>query len=290
MTVPTPPVTVDDEEFYPLHQEDDVPEIPDHRTQHTDLGTALALYLPDAFITGNVCVYWEQGNRNRYVAPDLFVVRNWRPPQRLRTYRAWEHPPIVFIAEVLSLYDYKPRQESMEAEYATHLRVPEYLSFHLERKELKLRRLGPDGYEEVTPEPTGRVRSQELQLEFGMDETGFLRAYTLDGRRLPNAEELKLQLSDQEQRRGEAEARADEEAERRAQEARRRQEAEARAADEARQREEEARQRQAAEARAAQEAQQRQAAEARAAEEARQREELEGQLAALRAQLQERGE
>jgi hypothetical protein len=276
MTIPALPVTVDDEEFYPLHQEDDVPEIPDHRTQHTDLGTAISLHLPDAFVTGNVCVYWERGNRNRYVAPDLFVVRHWRPATKLRTYRLWEHPPIVFIAEVLSLYDHKPRQESMEQDYATHLRAVEYLSFHLERKELKLRRLGPNGYDEVPAEPTGRVRSQELQLEFGIDETGFLRAYTLDGRKLPNAEELKLQLSDQEQRRGEAEARADEEAQRR-------QAAEARAA-------EEARQRQAAEARAAEEARQRQAAEARAAEEERQREELERQLAALRAQLQERRE
>jgi Uma2 family endonuclease len=262
MAIPALPVTVDDEEFYPLHQEDDVPEIPDHRTQHTDLGTALTLHFPDAFITGNVCVYWERGNRDRYVAPDLFVVRDWRPTTKLRTYRLWEHPPIGFVAEVLSRYDHKPRQESMEADYATHLRVPEYLSFHLERKELKLRRLGPNGYEEVPPEPNGRVRSQELQLEFGMDETGFLRAYTLDGRKLPNAEELKLQLSDQEQRRGEAEARADEEAQRRLE----------------------------AETRAAEEVRQRQAAEARAAEEARQREELERQLAALRAQLQERGE
>lgn len=229
MTVPATPITADDQDFYPLHHEDDVPEIPDHELQNSDLRATLRAHFPDWFITGNVCVYWEKGNRNRYVAPDLFAVRDWKPSEKLRTYWLWQHPPIVFIAEILSAYDFKPRQEGMEAEYAAHIRAPEYLSFHLERKELKLRRLGPRGYEEVTPEANGRVRSRELDLEFGMDESAFLRIYTLDGTKLANPEELKLQLADQEERREAAEARA-------AEEARGRQAAEARADDEARQR------------------------------------------------------
>src|SRR5947209_20189983 len=52
----------DDQDYYPLHEEDDVPEIPPHRRRVTYLYNALTARFPDWFVTGNVCIYWQRGN------------------------------------------------------------------------------------------------------------------------------------------------------------------------------------------------------------------------------------
>jgi len=158
--------------------------------------------------------------------------------------------------------------------YRDSLRVPEHLFYDPEGIALKLRRLGPAGYEEVTPDAQGRVRSEQLGLEFGLDADGFLWVYTVQGERLMTHEEEVL-------RRRAAEARVDEEARQRQDAEMRAQRAQARAREKERQRAEEAQRRREAEARATD-------AESRAAEEAARREELERQLAALRAQLEQR--
>jgi hypothetical protein len=75
MAIRTPPLSVDDQEYYPLHEEEDVSETPPHRRQTTDLANALEARFPDWFVTSNVCIYWEQGNTRDYRAPDLFVVK-----------------------------------------------------------------------------------------------------------------------------------------------------------------------------------------------------------------------
>jgi hypothetical protein len=86
MSVPASPAPVDERDLYPVHEEDDVPEIPRHERQNGYLRAALRTHLPDAFVTGNVCVYWERGNTRDYVAPDVFVVPGWRPVKEPRVY------------------------------------------------------------------------------------------------------------------------------------------------------------------------------------------------------------
>jgi len=267
MTTHLTPAAVDERDLYPLHEEDDVPEIPHHEQVVRYLRDAIGAHGPDWFVTGNVCIYWEPGNHEAYAAPDVFVVRAALAQPDPRVYLLWRDPPIVFVAEVGSRSTSQDEEGVRLERYRDVLRVPEHLYLDPERKELRLRRLGPGGYELVAVEPNGRVRSEQLQLEFEVDEDGFLWVYTPDGERL-------LTYEAEAELRQEAEARAIEEAERR-------RVAEARAIEAAQQQQE-------AEARAIEEAHRRQEAEARAAEEAAQRQELERQLAALRARLQER--
>jgi Uma2 family endonuclease len=280
MTTHLSPAAVNERDLYPLHEEDDVTETPQHERLVRYLRDAIAAQVPGRFVTGNVCIYWEPGNYEAYAAPDLFVAQAALSHPDPRVYLFWQDPPLVFVAEVGSRSTSQDEEGVRLERYRDILRVPEHLYFDPERKELRLRRLGPVGYEVVAPEPNGRLRSEQLQLEFAVDEDGFLWVYTPDGERLLTYDEVA-------QRQQSAEARAIEEAERRREvearaieEAEHRQEAEARSA-------EEAQRRQAAEAQAAEEAQRRQAAETRAAEEAAQRQELERQLAALRARWQE---
>jgi Uma2 family endonuclease len=284
MTLPLSPVDLDDRNLYPLHEEDDVPEIPFHERVVRYLRDAIAAFAPHWFVTGNACIYWERGNFRDYAAPDVFVVKEPLPEPMPRVYHLWRDPPVSFVAEVGSRSTLEEETTRL-MRYRDRVRVPEHLFFDPDSLELRLRRLGPSDYEEVAPGPNGRLRSEQLGLEFELDTRGFLWVYTPEGERLMTHEEEVA-------RRREVEALA-------AEEARQREAAETRADAEARQRHEaetranvEARQRHEAETRAAEEARLREAAETlareaerRAAEEAARREELERRLAAMRARF-----
>jgi Uma2 family endonuclease len=213
---------VNDRSLYPIHEEDDVPEIIRHESEVRNLRDVLAFRFPDRLVTGNVCIYWSPGDFQLYYAPDVFVTEGPPAEPEPRVYHIWQDPPILFAAEVDSRSLTEAQREHNFRICELILCIPELLEFDPEESLLQLWRLGPQGYESVDPEASGRLRSQVLVLEFGLDDEGRLRAYTLDG------EPLRI-YGEAERGRAEAEARA-------AEEARQREAAEARAAEEARQR------------------------------------------------------
>jgi len=243
MTIPITPLDVNDRSWYPLHEEDDVSEIPLHELVVGYLRGALRAHLPGAFVTGNVCIYWVPGNTTLYGAPDVFVVLEPLPEPQPRVYQLWRDPPIVFVAEVSSQSTAHLDKGVRRERYAHDMGVPEYLRYDVDENVVQLWRLGVEGYEEVRPEASGRLRSEQLGLEFGLDEAGLLWVYTLDGERLLRHEEevsrrqqaeaqarqLEARTEELEARARKAETRAREEAKRRTSEARRRRQAEARA-------------------------------------------------------------
>lgn len=212
------PARADERDSYPIHEEDDVPETDPHERQVRYARDALQACFPDRYVGGNLCIYWEPGNRRRYIAPDLFVARGLLAEPRPRVYLLWHDPPVSFVLEVISR-ETASKVEKNRGIYRRYLQVTEVLEVNAEQHQVQLLRLGPAGYEAAAPEADGVLRSQELGLEFALDENDFLWIYTPAGERL-------LTYEEESQRRAEAEARA-------AVEARQRVEAEARAAEEA---------------------------------------------------------
>lgn len=183
MAVRAPTLSVDDQEYYPLHEEDDVREIPSHHRRVNDLYDALRVRFPGWFITSNVCIYWERGNTRDCRAPDVLVVSDPLTEEAYRVYQTWRQPPVTFVAEIGSRSTFREDEGPKVEIYQDLIRVGEYLYADPPNGLLRLWRLGPDGYLQVTPETNGRLRSQALALEFVL-EAGELRAYTLDGQRL----------------------------------------------------------------------------------------------------------
>jgi Uma2 family endonuclease len=234
MAIRTPRLSVDDQEYYPLHEEDDVPETPPHRREVTDLDGALHAHFPDWFVSGNVCIYWEQGNTQDYRAPDLFVVKEPLSEPVTRVYQLWKQPSIAFALEVGSRTTFRTDVGPKVELYEQRVKAREYCHIDLDHGVKRLWRLGPGGYEEIEPEANGRLRSAELGLELDLEEDR-LQIYTPAGERLLKYEEERRRRLEAEQER-EEEARRRQEAEQaREAEARLRQEAEARAAELARQ-------------------------------------------------------
>jgi Uma2 family endonuclease len=307
MSVPAATFPVNDRDYYPIHEEDDVAEIDFHKVQTTDLYVALRVHFPDRFVSGNICIYWVPGNTALYRAPDVFVADGFPDEPHPRVYLAWKDPRVRLAIEIGSRSTLREDEGPKKEIYERDIRAAAYLYANPPESDLRLWRQSARGYELTEPGPDGRVRYEELGLAFGLEE-GFLRLYTLEGERLRTPEEgaehaaaLARQFAEAlEQTRAEIRRRAEAEARARAAEqqaqaqARQRQEAEARAEAEARQRQEaearaevEARQRQEAEARAEAEARQRQEAEARAEVEARQRQEAETRAREAEARVEE---
>jgi Uma2 family endonuclease len=224
MAIPATPAAVDERDLYPLHEEDDVGENPEHYDQARYLVSAVRIRRPDWFVTGNICVYWVPGNRRRYRAPDVLAVSAPVTPIRPRVYLVWQDPPVSFVAEVGSRSSLREDEGPKVKVYQNHVRAREYLYADPPRGILRLWRMDATGvYVEREAEAGGRMRSAELDLEFGLDADGFLRVYVPGGEMILTHEEESDQRRAEARRRQQAEARA--------------QEAEARAAEEARRRE-----------------------------------------------------
>ena len=100
---------------------------------HRDLMIDFILILKDYFenqedvcVSGNMLMYYEEGNPKKVVAPDVFVAFGVEKKQR-RTYRTWEegHTP-DFVLEVASPSTFKKDIGQKKDIYASVLAVKEY--------------------------------------------------------------------------------------------------------------------------------------------------------------------
>jgi hypothetical protein len=149
------------------------------------------------------------------------------------------------VPQILDEYDeYPVHEEDNVPESWIHERIVRYLRDVLAAlypdwdppdeghpgQEMRLWRLGPEGYVPAEPEANGRFRSEVPGVEFGWDDEGMLRIY-VGGVPQRTYEEAEAERLAEARRRQEAEARAGEELLRREEAEVRRRDAEARAAE-----------------------------------------------------------
>ncbi len=213
----------------------------------------------DVYASGNLLIYYEEGNPRARVAPDVFVVFGVRNVER-SSYRLWEEGQGPdFVLEITSRATWREDQRKKRELYR-RLGVREYWQYDPTRDYLEPPLQGSElveGAYERLPEReladgTLALRSEVLGLEVRLAGRRLRFHDPESGEDLPDLAETEDQRQEAEDRRQEAEDR--------------RREAEARVEQEAAARRREAAARQAAEARVQQEAAARQAAEARLAE------------------------
>ncbi|MBX3012616.1 MAG: Uma2 family endonuclease [Caldilineaceae bacterium] len=163
------------------------------------------------YVSGNLLVYYEQGNRYKSVAPDCFVVRGVDPHLR-KTYKIWEEgkaPEVVFEVtshstqnedlgkkmrlyaqlEVQEYYLYDPTGDYLQpALRAFVLQGGGYVPMAPVREAAELGALA------LMPDPAEPPEfiSQVLGLRITLDEANQLQLYDLtDGKRLLSDEEAR---------------------------------------------------------------------------------------------------
>ncbi|MDF2387817.1 Uma2 family endonuclease [Nostoc ellipsosporum NOK] len=149
--------------------------------------TVLGIYFqhhPDVYVAGNLFIYYEEGNPESVVAPDVFVVFGVENRDR-RTYKTWEENNKTpdFVLEITSKTTRTKDQGAKKGIYA-FLGVQEYFQYdptgdYLTPQLQGLRLVDGNYFPVVTnTQPDGRVslRSEVLGLELQL-EGGKLRFY-----------------------------------------------------------------------------------------------------------------
>lgn len=134
---------------------------------------------PNTYVSGDLLLFYEEGNRRKHVAPDVFVVFGVVDKER-PYYLLWEEgrSPDVII-EVTSKTTRREDQTKKRTLYQDVLKVPEYFQFDPFGDYLKppLQGLRREGDVYVPIEMVdGRLPSQELGLHLERDGT-WLRLY-----------------------------------------------------------------------------------------------------------------
>ena len=108
---------------YPESDGQPVAETDVHRTLMFELIGMLQAFFradPQVYISGNLFVYYQEGNPRRVVAPDVFVVQGVRNRQR-RIYKLWEEG--VVPAVVFELTSRSTRREDLRSKYDLYERL-----------------------------------------------------------------------------------------------------------------------------------------------------------------------
>ncbi len=240
------------EVYYPESDGKPMAETDLHRDEMFDLIARLQTRYadaPDVYVSGNLLLYYKEGDPRAAVAPDVFVVQGVPKGQR-RIYKLWlEGVPPAVVIEVTSRKTKGEDRRTKRALYA-RLGVAEYFMYDPEAEylspPLQGHRLVAGTYQPLDPDEVGTLRSKRLRLDLRL-EAGRLELYDgSTGARLPRlAEQAKAerQRAEHERRRAEEERQRAESAHRRAEEEQRRAEEAQQRADEERQRAESERQR-----------------------------------------------
>ena len=117
---------------YPSSDGQPMAETPVHRDAMIDAIRVLARHFagrPDVYVSGNMLMYYEEGNPRKSVAPDVFVVLGANRDEDRDTYLIWREPKAPdFVLEVTSKSTRKNDLVTKRALYEA-LGVAEYFLF-----------------------------------------------------------------------------------------------------------------------------------------------------------------
>ena len=172
--------------------------------------------VPDVHVSGNMFLYYEEGNPRKVISPDVFMVRGVSK-KPLRTYKTWEqHPYLDFVLELASPSTFARDFAEKKSIYEQILRVKEYYiydPYHEIEPSFIGFRLVSGSYEEIDF-VEGHLPSEVLGLALG-ERQGDLRLYdpandVWIGPGRERAAEAETRAGEAETRAGEAETRAGE--------------------------------------------------------------------------------
>ena len=155
------------------------------------------LDVPDVHVTGNLFLYYVQGDPRFVVCPDVFVVKGV-PKHERRTYKLWEEGQVPsLVIEVTSdstrdedLHGKKDLYEHLGVEeYIIHDPFGEYL-----RPPLQGFRLENGRYRRIEPAMNGSLVSRATGVTFKPAGRALRLIDTATGEMLPSAEEVRLEL------------------------------------------------------------------------------------------------
>ncbi|WP_066383013.1 Uma2 family endonuclease [Anabaena sp. CA = ATCC 33047] len=149
----------------------------------------------DFFAAGNLTIFYspKQLKSEQFRGPDFFVVLGTERKPR-KSWVVWEeegkYPNLII--ELLSDSTAATDRGLKKQIYQDIFRTPEYFWFDPHNLEFAGFVLLAGKYEPITPNPQGRLWSQQLELFLGVEQQS-LRFYTAEGELVPTPQEVAQQ-------------------------------------------------------------------------------------------------
>jgi Uma2 family endonuclease len=160
-----------------------------------DARTALKRWFharPDVYVSGNVLIYYEEGEIASRFSPDVFVVFGV-PKGRRRVYKLWEEKRAPSFVLEVSSRGTRLADKGSKMELCAELGVKEYFLFDPEGDYLKPPlqgyRLARGEYRHVPPLADGSVASKTLGLVVSIEGGGLRFVEAESGKRLLRVDE-----------------------------------------------------------------------------------------------------
>ncbi len=161
----------------------------------------------DVYVSGDLLVYYEEGNPKKFVVPDAFIAKGLKQFRR-RTFRLWDEGITPQLVIETTSKKTKNRDLKVKPEIFAHIGIKEYFMFDPTcdylKPPLKGYRLVEGKYLPIKQDSEGALLSEELglRLKFHEGELAFIRPDT--GEQLLSAEELLLVEAEAHQREAKA--------------------------------------------------------------------------------------
>lgn len=188
-----------------------------HRDEMVYVIEALQAYFrdaPDVYVSGNLLLYYVEGDPSSSVSPDALVARGVaRAKERRRIYKLWEEGQTPYcVFEVTSVHtrreDLRRKNDLYERLGVEELFLYDPMAEYL-RPPLQGFRLSAAGsYEPVQPEPDGSLFSQTTGLLLQREGTALHLVDPATGQRLLRRTDLEENFSQERKARLLAESRA----------------------------------------------------------------------------------
>jgi Uma2 family endonuclease len=139
------------------------------------------------YVSGNLLIYYQQGDPKKRVAPDVFVVKECEQRQR-RTFKIWEEGKGPAFALEVTSKKTRRQDHGLKMELYARLRVAEYFLYdplgEWLQPALQGFRLVDGSYLPLEVDENGSLVSEQLGITFRLEGEQLLLFDTVTGERL----------------------------------------------------------------------------------------------------------
>jgi Uma2 family endonuclease len=139
------------------------------------------------YVSGDLLIYYEEGNPRKFIVPDAFVVLDCEPGLR-RTYKTWEEGKVPNVVIETTSQSTRRVDERIKPSIFQKLGIPEYFLYDPTSDylapPLQGFRLGNLEYEPIVPDANGRLFCEQLGLFLVLDDGELVMTDARTGERL----------------------------------------------------------------------------------------------------------
>ena len=189
--------------YYPESDGKPMAETDAHRNLIIKMVDLLQEAYPEAYVSGNICLYYEEGNPKKMISPDALLCSS-QPPGEKRAYLAWEEEaPLDLVMEFSSRSTHRQDHHKKKRIYEHLLKVPYYVIFNPHDVYLNVFALEAGEYRLLETDEHGCFLLETLGLQVAIEHSNSLRLFDGKGRPVLTRAEREAKRADQEARRAE---------------------------------------------------------------------------------------